>query len=55
LNFYPQIFYLAEIGGKPENIAQSVFIEQLDARGYEVFLLTDSLDEVLVGHLQRWK
>jgi len=50
-----QIFYLAEIGRKPEDLSESVFIEQLDARGYEVFLFTEPIDEVLVGHLQTWK
>ncbi|CAA7259747.1 unnamed protein product [Cyclocybe aegerita] len=50
-----QIFYLAEIGKKPEDLAQSVFIEKLHARGYEVLLLTEPLDEILVGHLRQWK
>ncbi|KAF9534344.1 Hsp90 protein-domain-containing protein [Crepidotus variabilis] len=50
-----QIFYLAELGKKPEDLAQSVFIEQLDARGYEVFLFTEPLDEIMVGHLRSWK
>ncbi|KAF5321366.1 hypothetical protein D9619_001109 [Psilocybe cf. subviscida] len=50
-----QIFYLAEIGKKPEDLAQSVFIEKLHARGYEVLLLTEPLDEILLGHLQKWK
>lgn len=50
-----QIFYLAEIGKKPEDLAESVFIEQLDARGYEVFLFTEPIDEVLIGHMRTWK
>ncbi|KAF4619633.1 hypothetical protein D9613_005093 [Agrocybe pediades] len=50
-----QIFYLAEIGKKPEDLAQSIFIEKLHARGYEVFLLTEPLDEILIGHLREWK
>lgn len=50
-----QIFYLAEIGKKPEDLAQSVFIEKLHARGYEVLLLTEPLDEILLGHLREWK
>ncbi|KAF8913882.1 Hsp90 protein-domain-containing protein [Gymnopilus junonius] len=49
------IFYIAEIGKKPEDLAQSVFIEKLHARGYEVLLLTEPLDEILIGHLQQWK
>ncbi|KAH9482631.1 Endoplasmin [Psilocybe cubensis] len=50
-----QIFYLAEIGKKPADLAQSVFIEKLHARGYEVLLLTEPLDEILLGHLREWK
>ncbi|KAF8165360.1 Hsp90 protein-domain-containing protein [Crassisporium funariophilum] len=50
-----QIFYLAEMGKKPEDLAQSVFVEKLDARGYEVLLLTEPLDEILVGNLREWK
>jgi heat shock protein beta len=49
------IFYIAEIGKNPEDLAQSVFIEKLHARGYEVLLLTEPLDEILIGHLQQWK
>ena len=50
-----QIFYLAEMGKKPEDLAQSVFVEKLHARGYEVLLLTDPLDEILLSHLSQWK
>ncbi|KAF8974761.1 Hsp90 protein-domain-containing protein [Flammula alnicola] len=50
-----QIFYLAEMGKKPEDLAQSVFIEKLHARGYEVLLLTEPLDEILLGNLREWK
>ncbi|KDR83758.1 hypothetical protein GALMADRAFT_670355 [Galerina marginata CBS 339.88] len=49
------VFYIAEMGKKPEDLAQSVFIEKLHARGYEVLLLTEPLDEILIGHLQQWK
>jgi len=49
------IFYIAEMGKKADDLAQSVFIEKLHARGYEVLLLTEPLDEILVGHLQQWK
>jgi len=50
-----QIFYVADVGRKPEYLQQSVFVEKLDARGYEVLLLNEPLDEVLFQHLQRWK
>jgi len=50
-----QIFFYATIGQKPEVIARSVFIEKLVARGYEVFLLTEPLDEFLFGALASWE
>ncbi|KAF8639823.1 hypothetical protein AX17_001079 [Amanita inopinata Kibby_2008] len=50
-----QIFYLAEMGKMSEDLAQSVFIEKLHARGYEVLLLTEPLDELLVGNVRQWK
>jgi len=50
-----QIFYLADIGKKPEHLAQSVFVEKLHARGYEVLLLSEPLDEILVGNIRHWK
>ncbi|KAG6861602.1 hypothetical protein C0995_014509 [Termitomyces sp. Mi166 len=50
-----QIFYLAEMGKKPEDLAQSVFVEKLHARGYEVLLLTEPLDEIMFGNLRQWK
>ena len=43
------------MGKEARELAQSVFIEKLDARGYEVLLLTEPLDEVLVGNLREWK
>jgi len=50
-----QIFFYASIGQKPEVIAQSIFIEKLVARGYEVFLLSEPLDEFLFGALASWE
>ncbi|KAF8897518.1 Hsp90 protein-domain-containing protein [Infundibulicybe gibba] len=50
-----QIFYMAEMAKSPEHLAQSIFVEKLDARGYEVLLLTEPLDEILVGNLKHWK
>ncbi|TBU32908.1 heat shock protein Hsp90 [Dichomitus squalens] len=50
-----QIFYLADMGKSPEELAKSVFIEKLHARGYEVLLLGDPLDEVFITNIRRWK
>jgi len=50
-----QIFYLADMGTTAEHLAKSVFIEKLHARGYEVLLLTDPLDEIFVQNLRVWK
>lgn len=50
-----QIFYIADMGSTPEILAKSVFIEKLHARGYEVLLLTDPLDEIFVQNLRLWK
>lgn len=43
------------MGKKPEDLAQSVFVEKLRARGYEVLLLTEPLDEILFSNLRQWK
>jgi len=43
------------MGSTPEILAKSVFIEKLHARGYEVLLLTDPLDEIFVQNLRLWK
>lgn len=50
-----QIFYLAEMGKSPEQLGQSVFIEKLTARGYEVVLLSEPIDEILVQNIRKWK
>ncbi|KAJ7507789.1 heat shock protein Hsp90 [Mycena galericulata] len=50
-----QIFYLAEMGKSPQNLAQSVFVEKLHARGYEVLLLSEPLDEIFVQNLRHYK
>jgi heat shock protein beta len=34
---------------------KSVFIEKLEARGYEVLLLNEPLDEIMVHNLRKWK
>ncbi|KZT24521.1 HSP90-domain-containing protein [Neolentinus lepideus HHB14362 ss-1] len=50
-----QIFYLADIGKSTKALADSVFVEKLTARGYEVLLLNEPLDEILVQNMRRWK
>ncbi|KAJ3930013.1 MAG: Hsp90 protein-domain-containing protein [Lentinula lateritia] len=50
-----QIFYLAEMGESPQELAKSVFVEKLHARGYEVLLFTEPLDEIFVQNIRRWK
>ncbi|KAG9100480.1 hypothetical protein FS749_015073 [Ceratobasidium sp. UAMH 11750] len=50
-----QIFYLAGIGQSASELAKSLFIEKLHARGYEVLLLNDPMDEILMSHLRNWK
>ncbi|KAH8105965.1 heat shock protein Hsp90 [Cristinia sonorae] len=50
-----QIFYLADMGKSEADLAKSVFVEKLHARGYEVFLFGQPLDEVFVQNLRRWK
>jgi len=43
------------VGKKAEDLAKSVFVEKLDARGYEVLLLSEPLDEILLTNLGQWK
>jgi len=50
-----QIFYLAELGKSPEELAKSVFVEKLEARGYEVLLFNEPLDEILVQNIRQFK
>ncbi|KAI0796792.1 cation-transporting ATPase [Abortiporus biennis] len=50
-----QIFYLADMGQEAENLAKSVFVEKLHARGYEVLLMGQPLDEIFVQNLRAWK
>ena len=50
-----KIFYLADMGKSAHELAGSVFIEKLHARGYEVLLLGDPLDEVFITNVRRWK
>ena len=50
-----QIFYVSDAGKSADSLAKSVFVEKLHARGYEVLLLTDPIDDVLLHHLKKWK
>ncbi|TFK55689.1 heat shock protein Hsp90 [Heliocybe sulcata] len=50
-----QIFYLADVGKSVKALGDSVFVEKLTARGYEVLLLNEPLDEILVQNMRRWK
>ncbi|PSS05372.1 hypothetical protein PHLCEN_2v3861 [Hermanssonia centrifuga] len=50
-----QIFYLADMGKSTEDLAKSVFVEKLHARGYQVLLLSEPLDEIFVQNLKNWK
>ncbi|TFK28756.1 HSP90-domain-containing protein [Coprinopsis marcescibilis] len=50
-----QIFYIAEMGKQADELSQSIFIEKLVARGYEVLLLMEPLDEMLFGSIREWK
>lgn len=43
------------MGKEPEILAKSVFIEKLHARGYEVLLLNEPLDEIFVQNIKKWK
>jgi heat shock protein beta len=50
-----QIFYLADMGKSIEHLSQSVFVEKLHARGYEVLLLNEPLDEIMLQSIRNWK
>ncbi|KAG1892466.1 Hsp90 protein-domain-containing protein [Suillus subluteus] len=50
-----QIFYLADMGKSIEHLSQSVFVEKLHARGYEVLLLNEPLDEIMLQSIRKWK
>jgi heat shock protein beta len=42
------------MGKTAEELKQSIFAEKLNARGYEVMLLTEPIDEVLFGTLREY-
>jgi len=43
------------MGKSIEHLSQSVFVEKLHARGYEVLLLNEPLDEILLQSIRNWK
>jgi len=43
------------MGKTVEHLSQSVFVEKLHARGYEVLLLNEPLDEIQLQSLKTWK
>lgn len=43
------------MGKSVTHLTGSVFVEKLDARGYEVLLLNEPLDEILIQTLRTWK
>ena len=55
ISLFPKIFYMADIGKSRDQLSKSVFVEKLGARGYEVLLFGEPLDEVLVQNLRKWK
>ena len=46
---------MADSGKTTEQIKRSVFVEKLEARGYEVLLFTEPLDEIFVNTLLKYK
>lgn len=50
-----QIFYLADIAKTSDELAKSVFVEKLQARGYEVLMFNEPLDEIFVQNIKVWK
>jgi heat shock protein beta len=50
-----QIFFIADSGKTAKDLMKSVFVEKLVARGYEVILSSDALDDVLFANIKKWK
>lgn len=49
-----QIYFMAGVGEKTEDLARSPFVEKLKARGYEVLLLNLPSDEPMMQSLQNF-
>ncbi|ORY34940.1 putative cation-transporting ATPase [Naematelia encephala] len=49
-----QIYYMAGVGEKTEDLARSPFVEKLKARGYEVLLLNLPSDEPMMENLRNF-
>ena len=43
---------MAGVGQATENLAKSPFVEKLHARGYEVLLLDQPMDEICLSQLR---
>lgn len=43
------------MGKDIKDLAKSVFVEKLHARGYEVFLMNEPLDEIVVQNVRKYK
>lgn len=50
--FSCQIFFLAGVGQPASDLLKSPFVEKLDARGYQVLLLNEPLDEIVLQNLR---
>lgn len=50
-----QIFFLADAGKDIADLENSVFVEKLTARGYEVLLLNQPIDEILLQNVKHWR
>lgn len=46
---------MADSGKTTEQIKRSVFVEKLEARGYEVLLFAEPIDEILANSLRKYK
>ncbi|OCF30950.1 cation-transporting ATPase [Kwoniella heveanensis CBS 569] len=49
-----QIYYIAGVGERAEDLARSPFVEKLKARGYEVLLLSLPSDEPMMAALDKF-
>lgn len=49
-----QIYFMAGVGEKTEDLARSPFVEKLKARGYEILLLNLPSDEPMMGALNNY-
>ncbi|CED84457.1 Endoplasmic reticulum glucose-regulated protein (GRP94/endoplasmin), HSP90 family [Phaffia rhodozyma] len=50
-----QIYFLAGVGQPTSDLARSPFVEKLHARGYEVLLLNEPMDEICLSQLRNYE